>query len=224
MFNEKTLRNEIASMWGEAGVHIELFDDLVKRATPIDPRPKNIIFLDIDGVFNCQMHYESEQFKDYLDKNYKSIKKELRKQVKQKKIERLDYYASQICKERIKWFSELCQEVYAEVVISSTWRMGKTIEELQEIMDYCGGSFKIIDKTPRTGYERGTDISKWLQDNIKPETHGCHYFDFYRYAIIDDDSDMLLDQQYHFFQTDSYAGLTPQTCHKIKQFFTHKTF
>jgi len=154
----------------------------------------SIVFLDIDGVFNCQLFYSSNQFQDY-----KEAKKKLRKDVKAKRIERLEYYASQICKERVQWFNELCKEVNAVVVISSTWRQNKTVEELQEIMNYCGGTFKIIDKTPYTGYERGTEISKWLKDNIKPETHGCHYFDFYRYVIIDDDSDMLLNQRFNFF-------------------------
>jgi hypothetical protein len=28
----------------------------------------------------------------------------------------------------------LCEEIDAEVVISSTWRLGKTIDELQEII------------------------------------------------------------------------------------------
>lgn len=178
-----------------------------------------LIFLDIDGVFNCQLFYHSQQFQDY-----KEAKKSLRKSVKAKQIERLDYYASQICKERIQWFNELCKEINAEVVVSSTWRMGKTVEQLQEIFDYCGGTFKVISKTEHLGYERGIEISKWLKDNIKPETHGCHYFDFHKYAIIDDDSDMLLNQRFNFFQTDNYSGLTPNTCYKIKRFITGRTF
>jgi hypothetical protein len=63
-----------------------------------------------------------------------------------------------------------------------------------------------------------------VKDNIKPETHGCNYFDFHKYAIIDDDSDMLLNQRFNFFQTDNYSGLTPNTCYKIKRFFTGRTF
>lgn len=180
---------------------------------------KPIIFLDIDGVFNCQLFYTSQKHVDY-----KAAKKSLRKSVKAKQIERLDYYKSQICAERIGWFNELCNELKADVVISSTWRHGKTIDELKEVFAYCGGTFNIIDKTPHTGYERGTEISKWLQDNIKEETHGVNYYDFYHYAIIDDDSDMLLNQQNHFFKTDNYSGLTPNTCYKIKRFFLHKTF
>lgn len=174
-----------------------------------------IIFLDIDGVFNCQLWYKE---------NFKEAKKRLKKAVKSREIERLEYYKSQICPERIEWFNELCKETNSKVVISSTWRMGKTIQELQEILTHCGATFEIIGKTDHTGYERGTEIAKWLRDNIKPETYGCHYFDFYKYAIIDDDSDMLLNQKEHFFQTDNYSGLTPTTCYKIKRFITGRTF
>lgn len=168
---------------------------------------KNIIFLDIDGVLNCQTFFEERM-----------EKKELRKAVKDGDISRLEYYKSQICEKRISWLSKLCEEANCHVVVSSTWRKNKTIEELQEIMDACGGTFKIIDKTPYTGYERGTEIALWLRENIKPETYGCHYFEFKKYVIIDDDSDMLYTQRNHFFQTDNYSGLTPNTCYKIKRF------
>lgn len=178
----------------------------------------NIIFLDIDGVLNCELHYKSSQFKDY-----KEAKKSLRKSVKAEKISRLDFYKSKICLERVKLLSGLCENTDTAVVISSTWRMGKTIDELQEILNYCGATFKVIGKTDYLGYERGIEISKWLKDNCQ-NYFDTPYYDFYRYAIIDDDSDMLLNQQYHFFQTDGYSGLTYNTCYQINRFFTHKTF
>ena len=168
------------------------------------------IFLDIDGVFNCQTFYK-ERFDKWEKDGYPQDETHLQ------------YKMNQLCKERFGWFNDLVEEIDAKVVISSTWRMdGK--EELQFIFDAMGATFEIFDVTPRTGYERGTEISKWLKDNIKPELYGVHYFDFYRYAIIDDDSDMLLNQGPHFFQTDNYSGLTPNTCYKIKRFATHKTF
>lgn len=178
----------------------------------------NVIFLDIDGVLNCDLHYKSSQFKDY-----KEAKKSLRKSVKAEKISRLEFYKSQICVERIRLLNELCSETDTVVVISSTWRLGKTIDELQEILNYCGATFRIIGKTDHLGYERGIEISKWLKDNCD-NYFNTPYYDFYNYAIIDDDSDMLLNQQSHFFQTDGYCGLTHNTCYRIKRFFTRKTF
>lgn len=187
----------------------------------------NIIFLDLDGVLNCQLFYEESMWhKLLLDKIplYRQVKKLLRKLLKKKDITKMEYYASQLCKNRIAMLNDLCKETNSVVVISSTWRNNKTVDELQHILNNSGATFKIIDKTPFTGYERGTEISKWLKDNINKEEHGCLYFDFYRYAIIDDDSDMLLNQANHFFKTDNYSGLTPNTCYKIKRFFTHETF
>lgn len=172
-----------------------------------------IIFLDIDGVFNCQLWYKE---------SYKEAKKKLRKAVKSEEIKRLDYYRSQIDPERMGWFNALCEETKAKVVISSTWRMGKTVEQLRELFCELGATFEIIDKTPNTGYERGTEIAKWIRDNIKPETYGCEYYNFENYVIIDDDSDMLLNQRDHFFQTDNYSGLTPNTCYKVKRFFENR--
>lgn len=180
---------------------------------------KNLIFLDIDGVLNCQLFYETQQFKDY-----KEAKKSLRKAVKSEQIERLEYYSHQICKDRIRMINGLCEETNSVVVVSSTWRSGKSIEELQQIFDFCGGTFKVIDKTPHDNCRiRGVEIKQWLDANCI-KLFGVHSHDFYRYAIIDDDSDMLLWQQDHFFQTDNYSGLTPNTCYRIKRYFTHKTF
>ena len=167
-----------------------------------------IIFLDIDGVFNCQLFFQER---------YQDAKKKLRKKVKKNEISREEYYNEQICPHRVKLFSELCEKIGAEVVISSTWRMNKTVEYLQEIMNKAGGTFKIIGKTPVLHIPRGAEIEAWIDDNISPESHGCFSYQFKRYAIIDDDSDMLLNQKEHFFQTDNYSGLTPNTCYKIKR-------
>ena len=169
-----------------------------------------IIFIDIDGVFNCETFYLERQTqwkKDGFPENES----------------RADYYANQFCKKRIEWFNELVEEIDATVVVSSTWR-SHGVEKLQEIFDSVGGTFKVFDVTGSTGYERGTDISQWLKKNINIKEHGVNYYDFYKYAIIDDDSDMLLNQEQNFFQTDNYSGLTPNTCYKIKRFATHKTF
>lgn len=126
---------------------------------------KNIIFLDIDGVLNCQIYYDTTRFKDYRE-----AKKTLRKEVKSERIERLDYYASQICKERIKMLNGLCEETNAVIVVSSTWRSNQTVEELQEMFNYCGATFKVISKT---GYcdcrVRGVEIKQWLEKNITKE-------------------------------------------------------
>lgn len=159
----------------------------------------NIIFLDIDGVLNCQVFYDRVGFKgEERERN--------------------------ICSQRISWLNELCKDVNAKVVISSTWRLGRTVEELQQLLNEAGATFTVIDKTPNLRHEgclRGNEIYNWIDKNR--DLLGCYVSDFKSYAIIDDDSDMLLWQYEHFFQTDSYSGLTPNTCYKIKRFFEQRT-
>jgi len=175
----------------------------------------NIIFLDIDGVFNCESFYE---------KSYKEAKKELKKLVKKNLIDSQTYYLEQICSERVALFSELCKKIGADVVISSTWRKNKTIQQLQDIFNASGGTFRIIGKTPITGYERGTEISLWIKTFINEKNYGISYRNFKTYAIIDDDDDMLLNQTKHFFQTDQFDGLTSSVCSNILDFFTFNNY
>jgi len=186
----------------------------------------NVIFLDHDGVLNCQLFYD-EKFAHLKRFDgiplYKTVKKYLRKLLKQKQLTDLEYYKSETCEMRIGLLNWLCKETNSAIVISASMRSGWSVEDLQKIFNYCGATFTIIDKTPYTGYERGTEISKWLKDNCF-QWFGVHYFDFHRYAIIDDDNDMLLNQQFNFFQCDKYCGLTPTIVNNIKTFFKHKTF
>lgn len=189
-------------------------------------KPENLLFLDFDGVLNSQLFYE-EQFK-HIEKYdgiplYKTARKLLRKLVKSKEIKPFDYYKQNCCPKRMSMLNALCEETNTAVVITASLRNGHEIEEIREIFKYCGATFEILDKTPYTGYERGTEISKWLKENCTIY-FDVQYFDFYRYAILDDDKDMLLSQQFHFFKVDNYSGLTPTICDDIRNFFTHKTF
>jgi len=68
---------------------------------------------------------------------------------------------------------------------------------------------------------RGVEILEWLRENCQ-KWFGVHEHEFYRYAIIDDDSDMLLWQQFNFFKVDNYSGITPTTVYLIERFFKYK--
>ena len=157
-----------------------------------------ILFLDIDGVLNCQLFF---------------TQRDLTKEG--------SYVENNICRERVSWLNELCSEIDAKVVISSTWRMGRTVQEMKDIFKEVGATFEVIDKTPvfnRSETVRGNEIKAWIDKNIEQP------YDYYNYAIIDDDSDMLLWQKDNFFQTDTYSGLTPNTCYRIKRFFLKQKF
>ena len=156
-----------------------------------------LIFLDIDGVLNCQLFYDEQLDGSYVEQN--------------------------ICKKRVGWLNDLCKDTGAKIVISSTWRMGRTIDEMRDILNEVGATFEIIGMTPilrNEGCVRGNEIQQWIEKN--DSITGLPYYDYSDYVIIDDDSDMLLWQKDNFFQTDSYSGLTPNTCYKIQKFFHKK--
>lgn len=194
---------------------------------PVLNKYKHIVFLDVDGVLNCQLFY-TERYKHLTQYNdipfYKTVKKYLRKLLKTKELSKFDYYKSEMCPMRMGLLNELCEETNSAVVLSASMRSGWTVEELQEIFNYCGATFNIIGKTGHCKERvRGVEILEWLRENCM-QWFGVHEHDFYRYAIIDDDSDMLLWQQHNFFKVDNYSGLTPTTTYLIRRFFTHKTF
>jgi hypothetical protein len=69
----------------------------------------------------------------------------------------------------------------ADVVVSSTWRYGKTVDELQAMLNAAGFRGRVLDKTPvgPPGASRGEEIAAWLAE---------HPVD--GYVIVDDHVDM----------------------------------
>ena len=85
----------------------------------------------------------------------------------------------------------------ADVVISSTWRHGKTIAELQAMLRAEGFIGTVIGVTPTgaRGAGRGDEIAAWLAEH---EVSG--------YAIVDDHVDVG-DLHAHLVQTQPAHGL-----------------
>lgn len=141
-----------------------------------------IIFLDIDGVLN-----NADESDHHIHKSG-------------------CYFYSPLCVERL---NTVINSTEAKIVVSSTWRLGRTVEELQVLLSDMGVVGEVIDKTCRldhVGGFRGNEIYKWIKDN--QHIIGCDYWKFKQYIILDDDSDMLLWQKDNFVQTDGYKGLT----------------
>ncbi len=86
----------------------------------------------------------------------------------------------------------LCQSSYCDVVLSSSWRITHDWRDVGRAL-----RLPIVDCTPRLLGPRGKEIAAWL------EAHP----DVTRYAIVDDDSDMLPEQLAHFVKTDVNEGL-----------------
>jgi hypothetical protein len=122
-----------------------------------------IIFLDFDGVLNHELWYK-KRFetinKDDVSTNY-------------------PYY--EFDPESVNNLNIIIKETDAKVVVSSTWRIGKTVEQLQDMLNVVGFKGEIIDTTPsffakgldneenKISYTipRGCEIDWWLENKGK---------------------------------------------------------
>lgn len=80
-----------------------------------------------------------------------------------------------------------------KVVLSSSWR-----NHPDGVAVVNKSIVQTIDITPNMSGMRGNEIAEWLR--LHPEVE--------RYAILDDDSDMLPEQMPNFFKTTFDTGLT----------------
>jgi len=99
----------------------------------------------------------------------------------------------------IQVLNEIVARGGADVVVSSTWRYGKTVAELQAMLESQGFTGCVLDKTPAgaPGAGRGEEIAAWLVDHPVAG-----------YVIIDDHVDMGALRT-HLVQTHSAHGLQP---------------
>lgn len=99
----------------------------------------------------------------------------------------------------VQVLNEIVTRGQADIVVSSTWRHGKTIAELQQMLDAQGFTGCVLGKTPAgaAGARRGEEIAAWLAE---------HAVD--GYVIIDDHADMG-DLHPRLVQTHPALGLQP---------------
>jgi hypothetical protein len=84
----------------------------------------------------------------------------------------------------ISALNEIVAITRCSIVITSTWRVTLSLEELRAKFWKEGFYGTIDDTTPALGTGRGTEIQTWI------DYHGCH-----KYVIVDD---MITDIQNHF--------------------------
>lgn len=95
----------------------------------------------------------------------------------------------------------LCANTNTSICLSSTWRHYITdIKKFAKEMD-----LPIISKTPeKISSNRGEEIGLWLKENKVD-----------KYAIIDDDCDMLKEQLPYFVKVDGRNGLSYENYTKL---------
>jgi hypothetical protein len=196
----------------------------------------NVIFLDIDGVMNSQDMYirESNTFKRKLRSKWLWLKYTPRwifTGSRSKVYSLVNYKAPAYTKtfeytykrlvegtdkKKWLWLSEFCNRTGTKICISSCWKWhfsgdpelndegwSKSFDKLGFIND------TFVGITGKRQTLRGDEIKNWI---LKEG-------DIERYAIIDDDSDMLPEQMGSFFHVDGYYGLSPNTLYRIGRHF-----
>ena len=105
----------------------------------------------------------------------------------------------------IQVLNEIVACVRADVVVSSTWRYGKTAAELQAMLQAEGFTGCVIDTTPigAPGGSRGDEIAAWLAEH-----------DVSGFAIIDDHVDVGALRM-HLVQTHSAHGLQAADARRV---------
>jgi hypothetical protein len=155
-----------------------------------------IIFLDIDGVLNCEEAYNN---------GFCKYNKEIN-----------DFHYQTFYPKSKDLLNKLIENTGAKIVISSTWKHSG-IEWLKKVWELEKMAGEIIDITPSfrsltikedTSYTipRGCEIDFWLiskkfshinwDKNWQKEKILESSID--NYIIIDDDEDMLYEQRHHF--------------------------
>jgi len=154
-----------------------------------------IIFLDIDGVLNCENAYKNGECQ-YQGWTWEDGRK--------------DHY-QRFCVRSKDLLNKLIDETGAKIIISSTWRMSG-IEFMRKVWEFEEMHGEIIGITPslRTNginIPRGMEIKYYLENDLKfqhinwseEEQQKCiDTSGVENYIIIDDDSDMLYGQRNHF--------------------------
>lgn len=160
-----------------------------------------IIFLDIDGVLNNADYYKN---------------KDLRTHHKEQ---------SHFDPKNVSALNKIISETNAKVVLSSAWRLIKSVDETNQLFNEIGVKAKVISATESLHYKdtfklapRGLEILKWIKDNHRLLENGLE-----NYVIIDDEDDILDIQEGHFLQVDDKVGLTESNANEIIDFLNNNT-
>jgi hypothetical protein len=149
-----------------------------------------IIFLDFDGVLNHEKYYSQRFEERYLGND-------------------IGHPYDDIDPESVKNLNYIIENTGSSVVLSTSWRHSG-IDYCLDVLTKRGFVGEVIDKTPdfwESWSVRGNEIQHWIDTNVFPE--GIE-----SYVILDDDSDMLLNQKNNFIRVDPRYGLTRELSDK----------
>lgn len=160
-----------------------------------------ITFIDIDGVLNNAEYYKNKSLHSHHREN------------------------SHFDSNNVNALNRIVESTGAKIVISSAWRLLKSLDEIRNLFSDIGIKAEIIGATESLHYKdtfelapRGLEILKWIRDHHRTLKGGLE-----NYIIIDDEDDILDIQEKHFFQIDDKVGLTEANADEIIEFLNSYT-
>ena len=136
---------------------------------------KKIIFLDIDGVLRT--HKSDLEWSNQLNTPVL------------KGVNRL------FSKSAVDNLNEVIILTKAKIVVTSTWRINLSVEELNKIFKERGVIGEVIDKTSINFGGRGLEIKEWLDNNSVTN-----------YVVLDDQVKDIIDVVDNVIKVDSQNG------------------
>jgi hypothetical protein len=155
-----------------------------------------IIFLDFDGVLNSSQFLKRSEFAAPL------TEREAKYRFGHPHSNLDTYDLRMIDHTKVMLLNQIIERTGAQVVISSSWRLGRDISDLRDVLVFCGFVGEVIGVTPELWNSiRGEEINEWLCENW-----GVGLDDDV-FVILDDDDDMgILSGS--LVQTSMKTGLT----------------
>ena len=99
----------------------------------------------------------------------------------------------------VAYLNQLINLSGAEIVVSSTWRLGQTVESMQAILSTNGVVGRVVGVTPDcNGAERWVEVQEYLE-----QLPDCHPF-----VILDDNVDFIGRYRDRLVHTSFAEGLT----------------
>lgn len=171
----------------------------------------NIIFLDIDGVLNNRKWFE--------------------RSTKEKKFK--EWPARDVCIWNVAELNKITDATDALIVVTSTWRLGTTLNKLKELFRKTGVTGTIVGKTLKLSLmakgvfvgddmPRGLEIDHWI-NTVGKKALKIDPFKFKSYVILDDDEDILYKQRDNYIKVDGRYGLTGEDTEKIIKLLREKS-
>ena len=163
-----------------------------------------IIFLDLDGVLNYENFWVK---RNNMPNTY-------------------EWHDMYFCPIAVGRLNTITDETNARIVFSSSHRFHfGTFAELKEGFKLAGVTGKLVGITPKLEYTddsysvpRGCEIKAWIERD--KDILGVKMSEL-KYAILDDDTDMLYWQRNSFFCTKGKEGLTQAITNRVIKHLTN---